>query len=137
MLIVNAVIALKHQPAPRLLPTPNISPICLADTAGNGRASSPSARAVDSTGPKATLGEARPDLTGVGATGKRAVGVQNGVAGLNKVGVTRLPMFFFLISFFDDRDEGRPGGSFLVLTAPFPRVLTASKDSGHLSRHRF
>jgi hypothetical protein len=136
MLIVNAVIALKHQQAPRLLPTPNISPICLADTAGDGRASSPSARAVDSTGSKTTLGEARPDLTGVGATGKSAVGVQNGVAGLNKVGVTRLPMFF-LISFFDDRDEGRPGGSFLVLTAPFPRVLTASKDSGHLLRHRF
>lgn len=65
-------------------------PVYLADTAGDSRASSPPTRAVDSTGSETTLGEAGPDLASVGTAGEGAVGIENGIAGLNKVGVAWL-----------------------------------------------
>ena len=71
----------------------NSSLINLADTTGDSAAGSPPAGAVDSTRSEATLGETRPDLAGVGATGKGAVGIENGVTGLYEVRVARLTVF--------------------------------------------
>jgi hypothetical protein len=62
----------------------------LANTARDSRAGSPPASAVNSTGSKTTLGETRPDRTSVDAAGKSAVGVEDGVAGLDEVGVAGL-----------------------------------------------
>ena len=64
--------------------------INLADTTGDGGASSPPARAVDSAGTKATLGESRPDLASVGTTGESTVSIEDGVTGLDEGGVARL-----------------------------------------------
>jgi hypothetical protein len=64
--------------------------INLANTARNGRASSPPASAVNSTRTKTTLGETRPDRASVDAAGESAVGVEDGVTGLNEVGVAGL-----------------------------------------------
>ena len=84
MLVVNAVIALR-------IPTTILSDsVNLADTARDGGAGSPSAGAVDSARSKTTLGETGPDLTGVGSAGKGAVGIENGVTGLDEVRVARL-----------------------------------------------
>lgn len=63
----------------------------LADTTGDSRAGSPPAGAVDGAGPKTTLGETRPDLASVGTAGESAVGVEDGVAGLDEVRVAGLP----------------------------------------------
>ena len=64
--------------------------INLADTTGDSGAGSPPAGAVDSAGTKATLGESRPDLASVGTASEGAVGVEDGVTGLDEVGVARL-----------------------------------------------
>jgi hypothetical protein len=64
--------------------------INLANTARDGRASRSPAGAVDGTGTKTTLGEARPDFAGVGATSEGAVGIEDSVAGLDEVGVAWL-----------------------------------------------
>ena len=64
--------------------------INLADTTGNSGASSPPARTVDSAGTKATLGESRPDLASVGTAGEGTVSIEDGVTGLDEVGVARL-----------------------------------------------
>jgi hypothetical protein len=85
MLVVNAVIALRTPTTIFLNTSTN-----LADTARDGRAGSPPAGAVDSARSEATLGETRPDLAGVGATGKGAIGIEDGVSGLDKVWVTWL-----------------------------------------------
>lgn len=88
MLVVNAVIALRTPIIIFLNTSTN-----LADTARDGRTGSSPAGAVDSTRSEATLGETRPDLAGVGATGKGAVGIENGVTGLYEVRVARLTVF--------------------------------------------
>ena len=67
--------------------------INLADTTGNSGAGSPPAGAVDSAGTKATLGESRPDLASVGTASEGAVGVEDGVTGLDEVGVARLAVW--------------------------------------------
>jgi hypothetical protein len=64
--------------------------INLADTAGDGGAASPPAGAVDGARTKATLGESGPDLAKVGTAGEGTVGVKDGIAGLDEVGVARL-----------------------------------------------
>ena len=88
MLVVNAVIALRTPITIFLNTSTN-----LADTARDGRTGSSPAGAVDSTRSEATLGETRPDLAGVGATGKGSVGIENGVTGLYEVRVARLTVF--------------------------------------------
>jgi hypothetical protein len=85
MLVVNAVIALRT-PTTIFFNTSTD----LADTARDGRAGSPPAGAVDSARSKTTLGETGPDLTGVGSAGEGAIGIEDGIAGLDKVGVTWL-----------------------------------------------
>jgi hypothetical protein len=67
--------------------------INLADTAGNSGAGSPPAGAVDSAGAKTTLGESRPDLASVGTAGKGTVSVEDGIAGLDEVGVAGLAVW--------------------------------------------
>jgi len=64
--------------------------INLADTAGDSGAGGPPAGAVDSAGTKATLGESRPDLASVGTAGEGTVSIEDGVTGLDEVGVARL-----------------------------------------------
>lgn len=46
---------------------------------------------VSSTNTELTLGEALPDLTLVGTVGESLVGVQDGITGLDEVGVARHP----------------------------------------------
>ena len=89
MLVVNAVIAL------RIPTTITSASTNLADTARDGRAGSPPAGAVDSTRSEATLCETGPDLTGVGATGKSAVGIEDRITGLYEVGVAWLKRHSF------------------------------------------
>lgn len=67
--------------------------INLADTAGDSGAGSAPAGAVDSARAKATLGESRPDLAGVGATSESTVSIEDGVAGLDEVGVAGLAVW--------------------------------------------
>jgi hypothetical protein len=67
--------------------------INLADTTGDGGAGSPPAGAVDSAGTKATLGESRPDLASVGTAGEGTVSIEDGVTGLDEVGVARLAVW--------------------------------------------
>jgi hypothetical protein len=67
----------------------------LANTARDSRASSPPAGAVHSTRSKATLGETGPDRASVGTTAEGAVGVEDGVAGLDEVGVAGLERHSF------------------------------------------
>jgi len=69
----------------------------LADTAGDSGAGSPPARAVDSAGTKTTLGESRPDLASVGTAGKGTVSVEDGVTGLDEVGVAGLAVWTSVI----------------------------------------
>lgn len=65
----------------------------LADTTGDSGAGSAPAGAVDSTGTKATLGKSRPDLAGVGTTSESTVSIDDGVTGLNEVGVAGLAVW--------------------------------------------
>jgi hypothetical protein len=125
MLIVNAVIALEHQPPNIVLLQRSAN---LANTARDGRAGSPPAGAVDSAGSKTTLGEARPDLTGVGATGKSAVGIEDRVAGLHEVGVARLERHSF------HHLQKLAAG---VVCFPDAYVRFAWHRTCHLSRHHF
>jgi len=67
--------------------------INLADTAGDSGAGSPPAGAVDSARTKATLGESRPDLASVGTAGEGTVSVEDGVTGLDEVGVAGLAVW--------------------------------------------
>ena len=69
----------------------------LADTTGNSGAGSPPAGAVDSAGTKATLGKSRPDLAGVRATSESTVSVEDGVTGLDEVGVAGLAVWTSVI----------------------------------------
>ena len=70
---------IKHQPS-----------VNLADTAGDGVATSPPGGAVHSTGSKTTLGKSRPDLASVGTTREGTVSIEDGVTSLDEVGVARL-----------------------------------------------
>jgi hypothetical protein len=65
----------------------------LADTTGDSGAGSTPAGAVDGAGTKATLGESRPDLAGVGATSESTVSIDDGVTGLDEVGVAGLAVW--------------------------------------------
>jgi hypothetical protein len=71
----------------------SLNQINLADTTGDSGAGSAPAGAVDSAGTKATLGESRPDLAGVGATSESTVSIEDGVTGLDEVGVAGLAVW--------------------------------------------
>lgn len=89
------IIALETRPAatpslPPTIPSHRSIQLNLAHTAGDSSATSPLAGTVNRTGTQTTLGEALPDLASVGAAGESAVGVEDGVAGLDEVGVAGL-----------------------------------------------
>lgn len=62
----------------------------LADAARDSAASSPPAGAVHSTRSEAALSKARPNLASVGTAGESAVGIEDGIAGLDEGRVARL-----------------------------------------------
>lgn len=91
MLFIALRISTIHPPT--ILLTPRYR--CLAYTTGDGRGGRPPAGAVDRAGSETAFGETGPDFAGVGTAGQGAVGIEDGVAGLNEVGVAWLQSHAF------------------------------------------